>query len=249
MRYRIFAVATLLCLVAANQSNAQFVVAPNGNGATEGTSAINAPFQSGGITYQFVFSSSQFGAVSSGTSLTSLGFRLNGGSSTISAPLNFANYQVTLSQPAQPFPTLSSVFADNIGADGVLVRSGALAIPANALVGGAGPNPFYDIAFTTPYVYTGGALLVTLSHTGNGGTGVANDGGFVSDGNSNTVLFNSFGATTGTANFFNYPIVRFGTLAPSSVPEPGSIALIAGLSVSGAGFFVRRRRSARKSAS
>lgn len=245
MRYRVFAAAALLWFAAApSQSHAQFVVAPNGNAATEGSALISGPLQIGGITYQFVFASSQFSAFSSGTSLTSIGFRLNAGQITVSTPLTFANYQITLSQPAQPFPTLNSVFASNIGAGSVLVRNGALTIPANALVGGAGPNPFYDIAFNTPYVYTGGDLLVTLSHTGNGTANPLTDGGSLSDGNSNTVLFNSFGATTGTADIFTYPIARFGTL----VPEPGPLAFLVGMGASGAGFFVRRRRSARKSA-
>ena len=40
----------------------------------------------------------------------------------------------------------------------------------------------------------------------------------------------------------------FNVVTPAAVPEPDSIALLAGMGLSGAGFLVRRRKTARKSA-
>ena len=65
--------------------------------------------------------------------------------------------------------TLDITLANNIGADVVTVRSGALTMPADSFSGAGNPTAFgFEIVFTTPYVYRGGSLLITTRQTGNG---------------------------------------------------------------------------------
>jgi hypothetical protein len=74
---------------------------------------------------------------------------------------------------------LSTTYTDNIGTDAVAVRSGPLTLPSGFNPGGAltpAVNPWGGIIeFTTPYVYTGGNLLITIRHNGHtGGAGSGN---------------------------------------------------------------------------
>lgn len=62
----------------------------------------------------------------------------------------------------------------------------------------------------------------------------------------------AFGGTLGTTSdyvfgFTNTQAVNQGTLTltPAATPEPGSIAMLVGMSLSGAGFLIRRRRKTR----
>jgi hypothetical protein len=158
--------------------------------------------------------------------------------------LVYGEYDIQLSRPANPFPTLNSTFAANIGPDVVLVRSGPLTVPTGAFTGGAGPNPFFDIEFTTPYTYNGGDLLVTLGHTtATSGTGFAIDANLVADGQANTDLTNSFTDTLGQTNLNNYPITEFSfSPATAAVPEPASLTLLGLGAVGMMGYAWRRQR-------
>ena len=215
------------------------VVAPNAFEAVEGPGAISVPLGIQAVTFQWVLPASDFAGIAAGTDLISIGFRLDGGLGSINQALNFAQWNLQLSTPQSPFPTLSSTFADNIGADVVSVRSGPLSIPAGALIGGPGPNPFYDIPFTTPYSYTGGPLLVTLTHTGQGAVFFFNDAVAVGGGLGNSVFQDAFSAVSGTEGFLNLPVTRFGT--PRELPAPATLMLF-GLGLAGLGFAARRRR-------
>jgi hypothetical protein len=232
-RFGAAAVALLvvgLVLGGASRGAADTIVVPNANATTNGATIIGGPMQDVAITYQWVFPASQFAGLPVGSQITDIGFRLPGGAGTSPAsPLVYPEYDIQLSRPANPFPTLNSTFAANLGPDATLVRSGPLTVPAGAFQGGVGPNPFFDIEFTTPYTYKGGDLLVTLSHvdaTSGFGFGFANDAGSVTDGLSNTNLNNSFNATSGETNFFNYPITQF-SFTPPAVLEPSTLALFA----------------------
>ena len=215
------------------------VVAPNAFEAVEGPVATFVPFRSAAFTFQWVLPASDFAGVSAGTQLTSIGFRLNGGEPTFAQELSFAQWNLQLSSPQSPFPTLSETFADNIDADVVTARSGALTVPGGSLIGGAGPNPFFDIPFTTPYSYTGGPLLVTLSHTGHVGGGAEPAMDAVAPSVGNSVGENGFNETSGIAEFYNFPVAHFGTRS-TVLPEPGTLMLF-GLGLAGLGIAARRR--------
>ena len=238
-RLKVFVAALGLSALAVGQAAAA-VVAPNAFEVAEGPGTTFVPFRSGPFTFQWVLPASDFAGVSPGTQLTSIGFRLDGDQPTFAQELSFAQWNLQLSSPQSPFPTLSDTFADNIDADVVTVRSGVLAVPGGSLIGGAGPNPFFDIPFTTPYSYTGGPLLVTLSHTGHvgGGAEPAMDAVAVASGLGNSVGESGFDEASGRADFFQFPVTRFGT--ESVLPEPGTLMLF-GLGLAGLGFAARRR--------
>ena len=237
LRVKVFLAALGLSVLIAAPAAAS-VVAPNAFEAVEAPTNIRGPLSDTPITFQWVFPAADFGSIAPGTDLTSIGFRLDGGVGTSTEALNFAQWNLQLSSPQSPFPTLSNTFADNIGADAVTVRSGPLSIPVGALIGGPGPNPFFDIPFTTPYSYTGGPLLVTLTHTGAGVSVGLNDGVVSGSGLAETRLRNSFEADTGLGGI-NAPVTRFGT-ASVELPEPGTLMLF-GLGLAGLGFAARRR--------
>jgi hypothetical protein len=196
-----------------------FDVAPNANASANGNSVqffildTNSP-----ITFQWDVAASQLTSLV-GLNITALGFRLPGGSSTIGSAINFASFNLQLSGSLNPLGSLSSTPASNVAANAVTVYNAPLTIPANSLIGGAGPNPFYLIDFTTPFLYTGGDLLMTLQRTG--------EAPFSVDANTVDSRGDTVGCTSGTcqAQFFNYPITEF--RATSAVPETSSVLLMA----------------------
>jgi hypothetical protein len=114
----------------------------------------------------------------------------------------------------------------------MVVRSGALTIPANSLVGGSSLNPFFEIAFTTPFVYHGGSLVVTLRHS-DPNQSVSVDANQINValpitlGNS-VANFGSMTATTADRNgvgFYNVPVASFFFTTSATVPEPSSFTL------------------------
>lgn len=223
------------------QAQAAVVIAPNAYTSAEAPTATVLPL-SNSSTFQWVLPAADFTSLTPGTLLTSIGFRSEGGLDSNLLPVNIAEWDLLLSTPALSFPTLSTTFADNLGSDAVIVRTGPLNIVAGALVGGPGPNPFYDIPFDTPYAYAGGDLLVSLTQTTSSSGSAFLDGVSASatlPSLGNTVVAFSFGASSGEANFYNFPVTRFGTA--SSIPEPTTLALLC-LGLAGLGV-VRRRKS------
>jgi hypothetical protein len=118
-----------------------------------------------------------------------------------------------------PIGSLNATPANNIASNVVTVYDNTLVIPANSLVGGAGPNPFFLINLTEPFTYTGGDLLMTLMQPDTATLGV--DANRV-DAHGDTAA--CFGGCQ--AEFFNYPITEFQYSAAAAVPEPPSILLL-----------------------
>ena len=121
--------------------------------------------------------------------------------------------------------SLSSIFANNRGADEVMVRTGPLTINAGVFLGGSSPNAFGQILFTTPFTYTGGNLLIEIATQGF--TSGRNADAVYPDntGLAQTAFGSTFNATTANAGLFNEAIVMQFNIQP--VPEARHAGLIA----------------------
>lgn len=138
--------------------------------AAEQANGLNTPVRDAPRTLQYVFGSSLLAGVPPGSEIGGIAFRLDGGAAGWpSGSRTWSAFDVQLCRAANPAGALAASFADNLGGDVVTVRSGPLTVAAGAYQGWATPNPFGpEIVFTTPYTYSGGDLLVTIRHTGNG---------------------------------------------------------------------------------
>jgi len=181
-------------------------------------------------TTQAFIPASMLSGIAVGSQITGMAFRLDSSASTSPASdLTWTNYDIVLSQPSATFSTNTATpFASNLGADATAVRSGSLTITAGSYTGGGSPNPFGPfILFTTPYTYTGTALVIQIRSSG------ASGADFVLDSDANflgTELLNGAGyaGTTGSSSIGRIPVteLQFGP-AQSGVPEPGSLSLFA----------------------
>ncbi|MCA8973079.1 MAG: hypothetical protein KDC98_00075, partial [Planctomycetes bacterium] len=164
--------AALLILLAAiapvSPATAQIAATSPPQLATiEGNNNDQAPLGAiGQRRFQMVLGPDELRGFAAGTLLSGIRFRVDGSAGGLPAQ-TVANYEIRLSQSANPPGSLSLVFAANRGADEVMVRSGPLVIAAGGYPVGGSPNGFGPfIAFATPYRYRGGALLIEIAHDG-----------------------------------------------------------------------------------
>ena len=129
-----------------------------------------------------------------------------------------------MSTSLNPVDALSVTFASNIGPDVKLVYSGSLALTTGEFIGGAGPNPFVLIPFSTPYTYSGGTLLMTLRSTGATGSSYLMDGNQIDSVGEGLGVGGDSTATSATQDS-GYPITEF-QFTPPPTPEPSSQGLV-----------------------
>ncbi len=209
------AFATIATVAIVSASTISDVV-PNGNTSANGNSNQYLVFPGNSSTFQWQLAASQLTPLV-GDSLTAIGFRLPAGASDVAGPNTVPSFNLELSPAANSIGSLDGNQANNIGAGGVTVYNGA--VDLGDLTGGAGPNPFFLITFTTPYTYTGGDLVVT--ETINGGPAIAVDANNYGDGYADTSAGN-------LTEYYNYPITEFqATDSSSATPEPGSMLMLA----------------------
>jgi hypothetical protein len=224
---RLNALAALAAAGACAAASADVVI-PNANttvGSTTGLNTfirdINAP-RAG----QLLIDPSQlnFGP---GEVILGLAFRMYTGATTAfpQPDATWADYTINVGEGVA-MGTQTTTFASNFVGAPTNVRSGPLTMLAGTYgVGAVAPaaNPFGPtIMFDTPYVYTGGPLLIEIRHTGSNITNPANS--FLDAVASNPSLYwsataTTYAATTGTAASFT--ITKLVT-----IPAPGSVALL-----------------------
>ena len=224
-----------LSLGASSTLYADTVVAPNANTSTNANSFQVFPVgEAAGGTIQIGIAASQLTSIV-GQDIDAIGFRLPGGASSV-ASVTLTGFSLELSGSANPIGSLSSTFASNIGANPLTVDSGMLTL--TGLVGGTGPNPFFLINFSTPYLYTGGDLLITERYTSSSDSQLGVDANNPPNSIVDTVGAFSSSSTTGTAQFFNAPVTELVTTP--AVPEPNSLMLL-GTGIAGVAGMLRKR--------
>ncbi len=154
-------------------ASAQNVVAPNANAGASGTNGLNTLIRNAANprTYQLRVPTSQLNAIPEGSLIDAITFRFDQtGANPATWPpaggATWVNYDITLSEDATNGGVLSTTFASN-QLNPVEVRSGALTIPAGSFTSGSSPNDWgFQIVFDEAYEYSGGPLIITITHTG-----------------------------------------------------------------------------------
>lgn len=226
------AVPVMILALAGTAVHASTIVVPGANTATAGNGGLATPLNTLGRTYQMQIAASQLAGIPTGDYITGLSWRLySGATSNGSGTLSWADYEITLSQAANTIAGMGTNFANNV-LNPVLVHDGTLDLDLSgfsAAGGGGAVKPFAPfIGFSTPYVYSGGDLVLTLTHTASTGSGTVDlldalttgAAGYGTD--FKAFYATSYQATTSTSSqFFTITEFQFS----STIPEPGSLAL------------------------
>jgi hypothetical protein len=165
-----------LALVAsAGIASADTVIVPNVAESQAGTGGYSTILNSQARSYQMVTGSAELTGIPVGSRITGITWRRpswQAMSAWPAGPATFTNFDVTLSTSNFPPGQLHTTYTENIGPDAVQVRAGQMVFETGWFPGGAttpNVNPFGRVVeFTTPYVYQGGDLLLTIRHSGNG---------------------------------------------------------------------------------
>jgi hypothetical protein len=124
-------IALVTTSLVCNSMKAGVIVVPNSLASAEGDVMVNIPVRNQGNprTYQMQISASELSLVPTGSSISGLAFRLDGGQadSAPSVGINFADYEITLAQAANSIASISTTFSLNMS-NPVMVRDGLLSI-------------------------------------------------------------------------------------------------------------------------
>jgi PEP-CTERM motif len=245
---------SLLCILAlGGAARAQsLVTVPNANTAVEGANALNTMIRSQPRTLQLILGASELISVLHGD-ITGLTFRLDG-LETAAKPafdISFAGYDIYLGQSAVSPLARSTNFASNyVAGTRTQLRSGALTLTTGyfSQTSLTGPNAFPTLAIdfnSGTYHYTGGDLIIELTHTGNTATD------FRLDATPATSTFSAvgaagYGATDDDGINLSPTSVRLVPVTQlqftaAAAPEPGSLVL---LGLGALGLALARRRGA-----
>lgn len=174
--------------------------------------AFIGPLTNSTRTNQLLIDDSQLTTLS-GKYITSISFRLptTASSSWPAADTTFPDYQIYLSDSVDPANRQLNFLANVVGTQ-TQVRAGSLLIPAGAFTAGGNPNAFtFEIAFDTPYLYTGTNLLIEIRHTGSNGTSSSTHAAGTSTSGYGT-LYSACWASTGNVMNGNFSYVKINTV-------------------------------------
>jgi hypothetical protein len=148
------------------------LVVPRASEQINGGSTVAHLTATAARTVQVVVSSAQI-PIEIGSLLTGMSWRIASSATLLPWPeidANFGQFDIEIASAATTPATMSVLFANNIGSNATVVRSGPLTIPANSFAAGVpapGVNAWgYNVDFTTPFVYPGGDLVITIRHSG-----------------------------------------------------------------------------------
>lgn len=199
------------------------------------TGGANTLLQTGSRSLMIVSSADQFDTIGLGSQIVGHSARAQSGAAIWPASAsNFANYDVSLSRSVNPPSTMSSTFADNVGADNTVTRTGPLTIPTNSFLpvdsGPAAPFSF-TIPYSSPYTYLGGPLNFFVRHSGGTAVPIFLNAVSASDAATGTKIAARLGGdnTTPTGSATTATIIRLDVDAATNVPRgaaaPTSVAL------------------------
>jgi hypothetical protein len=210
--------ALIVAVLALPASALAQAVVPAGSAAAPGASAEGTSLGDFSNRVQSIYGTSLLTDLHVGDVITGLSFRVDTDGPAPAAQ-TISNYEIRLSKSSKTPGTLSNTLADNRGADEVIVRTGPLNIAAGDYPTGASPNAFgATIAFTTPYTYTGGPLLLEYSHTPFPSTHSFADAATVNAADGQSAFGTGFSATTADIGMTtDVVVVRF-----QVVPEPAT---------------------------
>jgi hypothetical protein len=159
----------LIGLIAAPVFAQGSVVVPNANANVMGTGGLNSPLREFTRTFVELLPASQLASVPVGAQITGIQFRQYYGATTpwpaVNVPWN--NYDIYVGNAAVTSLN-TSIAANYVAGTRTQVRAGPMTIPANSFGVGSPTHPFgYVMSFSTPYTYTGGGLVIEITHDGN----------------------------------------------------------------------------------
>ena len=160
----------VVCAAAAILRPAAQQVVPGAYQATTGTGTFLGPLSNAPRTYQLLVHQDQLAGLA-GQYFTAISWRLpaSAGAPFPAADTTYTNYDLYLSGSVEP-AARSLTFASNIVGPQTQVRSGPLVITAGSYPSGGSPNAFGpEITFTTPWLYTGGHVLLEFRHVASNG--------------------------------------------------------------------------------
>ncbi len=164
-----FLLAAFLGSCATPELRAQVIVVPNSLATDDGNSSNTSPSGPGSVREMQSYDASQFGALSGPSFLTQFAYRPD----TIPGPSGprTVTMRIFASTTSRAATGLSSTFADNLGADNVLVFDGTLTW-THVNLPGPGNTRQFDVVFplTTPFLYdpAAGNLLLDIQFTADG---------------------------------------------------------------------------------
>jgi hypothetical protein len=129
---------------------------------------FNSPLADSESTFQVIIGASQLSYVPVGGLITSVSMMGNESSSSWPGVTgaNADDLSVEVSSAANPPQSMSDTFADNVGTDALIVRSGPISWEPGALPAGSTRRFGATITFDRGFVYKGGPLCLTFRHSG-----------------------------------------------------------------------------------
>jgi hypothetical protein len=135
----LFTAGSLLLVVCAPLARANVIAVPNTVTTVEGNDNNFGPFLNNSVRYQQVYSASQFPSSTGPLRITQIAFRPDGSVSDPSLIIRFDSVRINLSTTSRTPSTLSTLFANNVGADDMRVFNSFVFVnaPVTGLVGRA----------------------------------------------------------------------------------------------------------------